>query len=269
MLNQFSKMTASLTIFSLTAVALVAPGCDKDDADADADAVAEARAHGKAVAQEFAALHAEVERDRSRIDACFAAALGNQAGVAGTIPLNFHLAADGAVLDVGIDEHTIGAEVGACVKDVAASWRLTRLTDGPTTIPISVDYGRADPAAALADNGEVNPAPGEDAASASKMAVDGALDPDLIRRIVVAHINEVRYCYNQALAKDPELAGAITAQFTISGSGKITEKVAIDGTTGDAEMDACIAAAVGRWMFPKPEGGGEVKVSYPFAFSPG
>jgi hypothetical protein len=37
----------------------------------------------------------------------------------------------------------------------------------------------------------------------AKATVTGALDKDIIRRIVRAHINEVRYCYNQGLARDP------------------------------------------------------------------
>jgi hypothetical protein len=35
-------------------------------------------------------------------------------------------------------------------------------------------------------------------------------------------------------------------------------------TTNNGTVDQCIAGAVRRWEFPKPQGGGIVIVSYPF-----
>ncbi|MGB1017018.1 MAG: AgmX/PglI C-terminal domain-containing protein, partial [Nannocystaceae bacterium] len=57
----------------------------------------------------------------------------------------------------------------------------------------------------------------------AKAQVTGALDKDIIRRIVRAHINEVRSCYNTELAKDPNLKGRASIQFTIGSSGKVEE----------------------------------------------
>jgi len=37
----------------------------------------------------------------------------------------------------------------------------------------------------------------------------------------------------------------------------------------DAGVGNCIAQAVKRWQFPKPEGGGSVIVTYPFVLEPG
>ncbi|MCA9718997.1 MAG: AgmX/PglI C-terminal domain-containing protein, partial [Myxococcales bacterium] len=51
-----------------------------------------------------------------------------------------------------------------------------------------------------------------------KAQVQGALDKDIIRRIVRAHINEVRHCYNQGLSKDPNMKGRVAVQFTIGGA---------------------------------------------------
>jgi hypothetical protein len=59
----------------------------------------------------------------------------------------------------------------------------------------------------------------------AKAEVQGALDKDIIRRIVRAHINEVRYCYNQALARDPNAKGRVAVQFTIGGTGKVPSAV--------------------------------------------
>jgi hypothetical protein len=103
----------------------------------------------------------------------------------------------------------------------------------------------------------------------AKAEVQGALDKDIIRRIVRAHINEVRYCYNQALARDPNAKGRVAVQFTIGGTGKVPSAVVQETTMKDAGVGNCIAQAVKRWTFPKPEGGGSVIVTYPFVLEPG
>jgi tetratricopeptide (TPR) repeat protein len=98
----------------------------------------------------------------------------------------------------------------------------------------------------------------------AKAEVVGALDKDIIRRIVRAHINEVRYCYNQALARDPNAKGRVAIQFTISGAGKVPSAVVHESTMKDPRVGHCMAQAVRRWTFPKPAGGGQVAVLYPF-----
>ncbi len=104
---------------------------------------------------------------------------------------------------------------------------------------------------------------------ASKATVKGALDKDIIRRIVRAHINEVRYCYNQGLVRDPSLKGKVSIQFTIGPTGKVPAAVVASHTLADEKVANCIAKAVKRWKFPKPTGGGNVVVTYPFTLEPG
>jgi biopolymer transport protein ExbD len=102
-----------------------------------------------------------------------------------------------------------------------------------------------------------------------KAKVEGNLDGDIIRRIVRAHINEVRSCYNAGLTKNPELEGRVTIDFVIASTGKVGDSKVAENTLSDENVGACIAKAVKRWTFPKPGGGGEVEVSYPFQLSPG
>jgi len=101
-----------------------------------------------------------------------------------------------------------------------------------------------------------------------KPTVDGALDADIIRRIVRAHINELRHCYKTGLVKDPKLAGEVTLHFVIGSKGKVGVSVVETTTLKDIGVANCMAKAVKRWTFPKPRGGGEVKVSYPFDLDP-
>jgi TonB family protein len=103
----------------------------------------------------------------------------------------------------------------------------------------------------------------------SKAEVKGSLDKDIIRRIIRAHINEVRYCYEQGLARDPALSGKVSIQFTIDTTGSVSAATVADSTLSDEKVASCIAKAVKRWTFPKPTGGGSVVVTYPFVLEPG
>jgi len=97
----------------------------------------------------------------------------------------------------------------------------------------------------------------------------GALDREIIRRVVRGHINEVRHCYNQGLVRDPNLAGRVAIQFSIAATGSVPVAVVESSSLKDLNVANCVAKAVKRWRFPKPEGGGTVLVTYPFVLSPG
>ncbi len=99
-------------------------------------------------------------------------------------------------------------------------------------------------------------------------AAEGKLDKDLIRRVVRAHIPEIRACYNQALARDPNAAGNIVIDFTIGEQGRVTSTAVGSSDFEDAAVPQCMRTAIGGWLFPKPEGGA-VDVSYPFLLEPG
>ena len=103
----------------------------------------------------------------------------------------------------------------------------------------------------------------------AKAQVMGSLDKDIIRRIVRAHINEVRSCYNASLTLDPNLSGRVDVRFVISAEGKVRSSSVQANSTNEVKLGECIARAVKTWKFPKPAGGGEVTVTYPFNLSPG
>lgn len=96
----------------------------------------------------------------------------------------------------------------------------------------------------------------------------GSLDREEIRKVVRAHIGEIRDCYNEGLSRDEKLAGKLMVDFQIAASGAVTSSKIGESTLGDAKMETCVAAAVKTWKFPQPTGG-SVKVSYPFEFEPG
>ena len=99
--------------------------------------------------------------------------------------------------------------------------------------------------------------------------VQGSLYKDSVRQIVRAHVNEVRDCYLQGLAKDQNLEGHVVVQFTIRRSGRVSPAIIASSTVKDKSVDKCIAKAVRRWRFSKPQGGGSVIVTYPFVLEAG
>ena len=103
----------------------------------------------------------------------------------------------------------------------------------------------------------------------AKAVVRGALDKDIVRRIVRAHINEVRHCYNQGLARDPDLQGKLTVAFTIDAQGRVGRASESSTTLPDRRVNTCVVKAVTRWKFPRPSDGGKVTVEYPFVFGDG
>lgn len=99
--------------------------------------------------------------------------------------------------------------------------------------------------------------------------VRGSLSPEVIRRVVRRHINEVRFCYEQELSAHPDLEGRVNVAFVISPSGAVSEARVSSSTLGSATVESCITTAVQRWTFPAPEGGGVVAVTYPFVLMTG
>jgi hypothetical protein len=99
-----------------------------------------------------------------------------------------------------------------------------------------------------------------------KATIEGPLDKDIVRRIVRAHINEVRFCYNQGLARDPRLAGRLEIEFAILDDGKVGTATVRQSSLADPRVGDCTANAVRRWTFPKPEK--VTKVIYPFDLQP-
>ena len=97
----------------------------------------------------------------------------------------------------------------------------------------------------------------------------GALDKQIIRRIVRAHMNEVKYCYDQELVRNRSLAGRVSLQFVISGNGQVISSFVQSTTMNNPRVESCVVKAVKRWSFPKPDGGGIAIVSYPFNFVSG
>jgi TonB family protein len=101
-----------------------------------------------------------------------------------------------------------------------------------------------------------------------KTTVVGGLDKDVIAKIIRSHQNEIKYCYETELNKNPSLAGKVAVAFTIDPTGAVSEANVTETTLNNSTAENCMLSRIRRWKFPEPKGGGVVAVTYPWIFSP-
>jgi TonB family protein len=132
--------------------------------------------------------------------------------------------------------------------------------------------GGASPPVAAAPVAEPAPAVAEAAPAAAvksgEVVVSGSLAKDEIGRVIRRNFGRVRVVYEKALQKNPGAAGKIVVSFTINGDGSVSDVKVVSSTVGDPELEAALTKIFSSLKFPKPAGGGAVKVSYPIAFAP-
>ncbi len=94
----------------------------------------------------------------------------------------------------------------------------------------------------------------------------GGLDKALIAAVVQANIGQIKHCYERQLIVDPNIFGKIVAQWTINKDGVVSTSSVKKSTMNSKPVENCILGKIKSWNFPKPKGGGQVIVSYPFLF---
>jgi hypothetical protein len=99
-----------------------------------------------------------------------------------------------------------------------------------------------------------------------RTTVVGGLSREVINRVIQKHYNEIKYCYEKELTKDPGLYGKVTVLFMIEGTGRVGEALVQQTTMASEPVESCIVNHVRRWVFPQPQGGGTVQVTYPYVF---
>jgi FHA domain len=105
------------------------------------------------------------------------------------------------------------------------------------------------------------------AISTGETKVLGAIDPELVRKVIRDHADQIRYCYEQQLTLNPKLAGKISIRWQINASGRaeLPQVLGGDATTlQNEQVGQCIMSRIVTWEFPKPKGGGFAIVTYPW-----
>ena len=96
--------------------------------------------------------------------------------------------------------------------------------------------------------------------------VQGSLSKEIIGKIIRRHWNEIKYCYETELNKNPNLYGKVAVAFTIDGTGVVSDANIGESTMNNTSVENCMVTRVRRWRFPEPKGGGQVFVTYPWVF---
>lgn len=100
------------------------------------------------------------------------------------------------------------------------------------------------------------------------VGVDGGLDRHLINATIAKYMNQVRACYEERLRHNSELAGTINMDFVIGASGRLNYAKVKSSTLPDPLVGGCVSKRMMNWEFPKPRGGVNVQVNYPFTLRP-
>ena len=96
-------------------------------------------------------------------------------------------------------------------------------------------------------------------------SVKGPLDKNIIRRYIRRKLPRIKYCYEKVRPNEPKEAGKVVSTFVIDANGKVSKS---DASGISNEVDQCVAAVIKSIEFPKPKGGNQVQVTYPFTFQP-
>ena len=96
--------------------------------------------------------------------------------------------------------------------------------------------------------------------------VEEGLTADEVGEVILRHAAEIRYCYEDALLRNPSTEGNLHLLFKISPRGRVSSTQIKTSNVGDSRLEDCVVRKLTSWAFPQPKGGIEVPVTYPFVF---
>lgn len=107
--------------------------------------------------------------------------------------------------------------------------------------------------------------PGDSASTSSP--AEGGLHRDVIKAAIDMQRESVRFCYERELQRQPDVAGKVVFRFVIGMDGRVS-RIEEKKSELPVHLDECIEGVVRRIRFPRPVGGGEVTVTFPWIFKP-
>jgi hypothetical protein len=104
-------------------------------------------------------------------------------------------------------------------------------------------------------------------AGAGAGPVEPRLPPVEIQRIIRAHFDTMRACYEDGLRRTAKLRGSVRTRFVIGTEGRVSSTKLDCTTMPDDVAVQCVVDAFAPLQFPRPQGG-DVTVLYPIQFNP-
>ena len=104
-----------------------------------------------------------------------------------------------------------------------------------------------------------------------EVEVRDGLTREEIERVVMAHQNEIRACYEKALINsgNMNLSGRLKVGWFVNRSGRAQNLQQQSSFGNEAGLFDCVARRIESWQFPQPRGGSGAQVSWPFVFRKG
>lgn len=96
--------------------------------------------------------------------------------------------------------------------------------------------------------------------------VNGGLTREQVEAVVRRNSGQLTFCYEKALQANPQLRGRLTLEWIVGPAGSVTSVKMSSSSMGAKSVESCVLASIKKWKFPRPVGGVNVDVSYPFDF---
>lgn len=93
-----------------------------------------------------------------------------------------------------------------------------------------------------------------------------SIPKEAIKKVINQNRNQIRFCYEFELQKNPRLTGKIRMKWVIDATGRVVKSKVMQDTIQTKRVGKCLRKKIMRWKFPAPTGGGIVEVNYPFVF---
>ena len=75
----------------------------------------------------------------------------------------------------------------------------------------------------------------------------------------------IKYCYENELQTNPNLAGKVTLSWTVNLQGQVLKAFVASSSLNNKSVESCMTRQVKRWRFDPPKGGHCI-IQYPFTF---
>ncbi|MBN2360095.1 MAG: AgmX/PglI C-terminal domain-containing protein [Deltaproteobacteria bacterium] len=189
-----------------------------------------------------------------------AAGGGQRRGILRIIGATGPAAGDGAIVDLLAAGGRSG-DLDAVLQHLAGVGLVGERSDLPPAADSQPALGAAFLGAATASSRMA----GEVAAEEPEI-VDGSLAPDAAAAAVRPRLGAVRWCYSEALGRNPQLRGRVAVSVVLDAEGRVTDSRVDANTLGEEEAGHCVATVLERARFPAPgPGGAQLLFGYSFA----
>ena len=94
-----------------------------------------------------------------------------------------------------------------------------------------------------------------------------SLEEEAYRKVIVAHAQETKKCYEEALDRDVDAQGKVVLEFDVNDTGQVKKTLAKSTDIHDEKFKSCLVDHSLKWQFPPAKKGQVTTISFPFFFS--